>query len=58
LLGAVAGRVAASLDEAVGLLPMRCTSIQPDPRRAEAYETAYRGYRSLFSTLKPLFTSH
>ena len=57
LLGAVASRVIGSLDEAIRLLPMRCTSIQPDPKRAEAYETAYRGYRSLFSTLKPLFTS-
>jgi len=56
LLGAVAGGVVRSLEEAVRLLPMRSAVIQPDPRRGEAYDAAYRKYRQLFSTLKPLFT--
>ena len=57
LLGAVAGGVVRSLEEAVRLLPMRSAIIRPDPRRGEAYDAAYRKYRQLFSTLKPLFTA-
>jgi xylulokinase len=55
LLGAVAGGIARSLDEAVELLPVRCTEIQPDRRRRQTYEAAYRGYQRLFQSLKPMF---
>lgn len=57
LLGAVAGGVVKDLKDAVRLLPARGTGFQPDPRRADAYEAAYRNYRRLFQSLKPLFAS-
>jgi xylulokinase len=56
LLAAVAGGMARSLDEAVRLLSVEVTEIEPDPRQAAAYDEAYGNYRRLFQSLKPLFT--
>ncbi|MEP9389458.1 FGGY family carbohydrate kinase [Mesorhizobium sp. KR9-304] len=55
LLACVAARAADSIDEAVSRMPLRVTAIDPDPAKAEKYETAYRRYRTLFDALVPLY---
>jgi hypothetical protein len=36
-------------------MPLRVTAIDPDPAKAEIYESAYRRYRILFDALAPLY---
>jgi xylulokinase len=55
LLACVASGAAGSIDEAVGRMPLRVTAIDPDPAKAEIYESAYRRYRILFDALAPLY---
>jgi xylulokinase len=55
VLASVAAGMAGSVDEAVGRLPLRLTTIEPDPARAATYEDAYRRYRALFDALRPLY---
>jgi xylulokinase len=55
LLAAVAGGVVRDLHEAVELLAVQHTEMQPDARQAGAYEDAYGNYRRLFQSLRPLF---
>ncbi|MEZ5833996.1 MAG: FGGY family carbohydrate kinase [Dongiaceae bacterium] len=57
LLAAVAGGIAGNLQEAAENLPVQCAEIEPDPRKAGAYEDAYDRYRRLFTSLRPLFAA-
>jgi sugar (pentulose or hexulose) kinase len=56
LLAAVAGGLARDLPEAVGALSDGHADLAPDPRQADAYDTAHDRYRQLFGALRPLFT--
>jgi xylulokinase len=55
LLASVTAGLAGSVDEAVSRTPLRLTTVEPDPAKAEKYETAYRRYRTLFDALAPLY---
>jgi xylulokinase len=56
LLAAVAGGLARDLPEAVGALSDGHADLAPDPKQADAYDTAHDRYRQLFGALRPLFT--
>lgn len=55
VLASVTAGLASSVDEAVGRMPLRLATVEPDPAKAEKYETAYRRYRTLFDALAPLY---
>lgn len=56
LLAAVAGGMMPDLHRAAEALPIRRAELRPDPNRADEYEAAYRRYRRLFESLRPLFS--
>ena len=55
LLAGVAAGIVDSVDEAVCRMPLSVITVEPDPAKAERYETAYRRYRTLFDALTPLY---
>lgn len=55
LLASVAAGMTGSVNEAVSRMPLRVTTVEPDPAKATVYETAYRRYRKLFDALAPLY---
>lgn len=55
VLASVTAGIAESVDEAVSRMPLRLATVEPDPAKAEKYETAYRRYRTLFDALAPLY---
>jgi xylulokinase len=55
LLASVTAGLAGSVDEAVSRMPLRLATVEPDPAKAEKYETAYCRYRTLFDALAPLY---
>jgi xylulokinase len=55
MLGAVAAGLRADLRACAALVPAARERLEPDPRNREAYASAYRGYRLLFESLRPMF---
>lgn len=56
ILAAVASGVHASVADAVGaFVAYRPEEHEPDAKRGEAYEEAYRRYRDVYAALKPVF---
>jgi xylulokinase len=55
MLAAVAAGIQPDLSTAVGLAEGALDVIEPEPARKEAYDDAYRNYRRLFDSLRPMF---
>ncbi len=55
LLAAVAAGAAPTLDSAAARLAPRTSLVEPVAGHGDAYEAAYRRYRRLFDSLKPMF---
>lgn len=55
ILGAVAAGIFPDVESAASLIDRQSTLIQPNPANKEAHDKAYRGYRDLFESLKPMY---
>lgn len=55
VLAAVAAGLQPDLLEAARRVATEATTIEPDPARRQPYDDAYRAYRKLFESLRPMF---